>query len=248
MNTLVVANWKMNPATFREAKALFEGTRKIVESVKGITVVVAPPALYLRELKKGYKGKRIAFAAQHAHFETTGAYTGDVSLAQMQDSGASYVLIGHGERRKLGESNDDIRQKINGALNLKLTPILCVGERERVKEADHFHVVREQLRVGLGDVLPAKLKQIIVMYEPLWAVGSGNPVAPREMHEMSIFIKKMLVEQFGEGGLAMRILYGGSVDNTNARPMLDEAGVQGFVVGGASINYYKFKALLESLE
>lgn len=248
MNTLVVANWKMNPATSREAKALFEGTKKIVDSVKGISVVVAPPALYLRELKKMYKGKRITFAAQHAHFEDRGAHTGDISMAMMRDAGATYVLIGHGERRQLGESNEDIRQKINTALNLKLTPILCVGERERIKEADHFHVVREQLRVALRDVVAPKLKQVIIMYEPLWAVGSGNPVSPRDMHEMSIFIKKMLVEQFGDTGLSMRILYGGSVNNTNAKAMIDEAGVQGFVVGGASIDYYKFKALLESLE
>jgi triosephosphate isomerase len=247
MKTIVVANWKMNPETFLEAKALFDGTRKATDTARNVSVVIAPPLIFLRELTGQYRGKKIEFAAQNGYFEKTGAYTGEISLAQIKDAGASYVIVGHGERRAMGETNEDTRKKIAAAVNLKMTPILCVGEKERVKDGGHFEIVREQLNVGLMDVPPTKLRQVMVMYEPLWAVGSGTPVAPRDMHEMSIFIKKVVVEKFGEVGHTMRILYGGSVTHENARAMIDEAGVQGFIVGGASLDIVKFTSLLKSL-
>ncbi|MEK7093354.1 MAG: triose-phosphate isomerase [Patescibacteria group bacterium] len=248
MKSIVVANWKMNPATFKEAKKLFEATRKAAESAKNVSVIVAPPAIFLRELSVGYKGKRLSFAAQNAHYEAGGAFTGEMSMTQAKDAKVSYVLVGHGERRAQGETNEDTRKKMFTALQLKISPILCVGEKERVADGDHFHIVREQIRTGLADIVVGKLKQVVIMYEPLWAVGSGNPVTPRNMHEMFIFIKKTLVEMYGEAGMAMRILYGGSVTDSNAAAMILEAGVQGFVVGGASLDPEKFKALVDSIE
>jgi triosephosphate isomerase len=248
MKSIVVANWKMNPATFKEAKRLFEATRKSAEGAKNVSVIVAPPAIFLRELATGYKGKRLSFAAQNAHYESVGAFTGETSMSQMKDAKVSHVIVGHGERRAQGETNEDTRKKMLAALQLKISPILCVGEKERATDGDYFHVVREQIRTGLADVAAGKLKQIFIMYEPLWAVGSGNPVTPRNMHEMFIFIKKSLVEMFGEAGMAVRILYGGSVTDANATQLIQEAGVQGFIVGGASLDATKFKALVESIE
>lgn len=247
MKSIIVANWKMNPPTFKEAKKLFEATKKAAESAKDVAVIVAPPAIFLRELSNAYKGKRIAFGAQNMHFENAGAFTGEVSATQFRDAKATYVLVGHGERRALGETNEDTQKKVAAALSVKMTPILCVGEKERVNEGENFSIVREQLRTGLADVT-TKIKQVIVMYEPLWAVGSGNPVMPHDMHVMAIFIKKTLVELYGAIGHSVRILYGGSVNETNAAAMIQEAGVQGFVVGGASLDGKKFRALLESIE
>lgn len=248
MKSIVVANWKMHPATFREAKTLFEATKRIAESASRVSIVVAPPAIFLRELSRGYKGRRIAFAVQNAHFEKEGAYTGETSLAEAKDAKAAYVIVGHGERRAMGETNDDTRRKMAAALVQRLTPILCVGERERASEGKHFDIVREQLKIGLADVPAAKLRSLYIMYEPLWAVGSGHPVTPSHMLEMSIFIKKSLVAIYGEGGHGVRILYGGSVDHTNARQMIDEADVAGFIVGGASLDAEKFKALIGAIE
>jgi triosephosphate isomerase len=248
MKSIVVANWKMNPATAKDAKKLFEATKRAADAVKNVTVVVAPPAIYLRELSSGYKGKRISFGAQNASAEPSGAFTGEMSLSQARDAKAAYVIVGHGERRAMGESNADTTKKMAAAVALKMTPVLCVGEKERMANGEHFSIVRKQLTDGLAEITASKLKQIMVMYEPLWAVGSGNPVTAGEMHEMLIFIKKTLVEHFGDVAMSTRILYGGSVNAENARPMVEIAGVSGFIVGGVSLNAATFKALLESLQ
>lgn len=237
----------MNPASFREAKKLFGATKKAAEKYQAVSVVVAPPAVFLRDLRTAYKGKRLAFGAQNASYEQSGAHTGELSLAQLKDAGASLLIVGHGERRAMGETDDDARKKIDAALAMKLTPVLCVGERTRDSESAHFDVVREQLRKGFAGVKPEDLKRLYVMYEPLWAVGTGKPVAPRDMHEMEIFIRKTVVDMKGSLGMSLRILYGGSVTADNARAMLDEAGVAGFIVGGGSLDPKAFTLLLQTI-
>ena len=137
MRALVVANWKMNPPTFREAKKLFEATRKAAEKARKSNVVIAPPAVFLRELSKRYRGSRVAFAVQNAHWEAGGAHTGEISLRQAHDARAHYAIIGHAERRAEGETDDDVRKKVASALALKMTPILCVGQKERTDRRKH---------------------------------------------------------------------------------------------------------------
>ncbi len=245
MKSLVVANWKMNPASWREAKALFEATKKAAERSKGSSVIVAPPAVYLRSLAKGYRGK-VAFAAQNAHFEAGGAHTGEISMREAHDSGASYVIIGHAERRAMGETDDIIRKKIAAALSAKLTPILCVGENER-KGGTYFETIREQLHTALADA-GARAGKVIVVYEPLWTIGKDTTMSPSAMHTMSIFIRKTIVDLHGEVGHRVKILYGGSVNDKDASPMLREGDVKGFLVGRASIDAREFALLLESLD
>src|SRR3989344_3160594 len=235
MKSLVVANWKMYPATFKEAKHLFEAVRKAAEKAKGLSVVVAPPAIFLRDVVKLYKGRRIAFAMQKAHPEQGGAFTGEVSLVQGKDAKASYLIVGHAERRAMGETNDDARQKVAAALNNKVTPVLCVGETSRDVSGEHFNLIKEQLRIGLADVPPAKVSQVIIAYEPVWAIGATRAMEPRDMHEMAIFIRKSVVELHGKEGMNMKILYGGSIDETNAAGMLRDGDVGGFLIGRASI-------------
>jgi triosephosphate isomerase len=248
MKSIVVANWKMNPASFKEAKKLFEATKKAAEGVKKSSVIVAPPALYLRGLASEYRGKKIAFAVQHAHFEQAGAHTGELSLAQAKDAKASYAIIGHAERREMGETNDDTQKKVAAAVALKLTPILCVGEKERTRGGEHFDTVRRQLRAGLSGVAPQKVSRVVITYEPLWTIGVETAMNPRQMHEMAIFIRKMIVDLHGEVGHSTKVLYGGSIDAGNAGAMLRDGDVRGFLVGRASQNAVEFSALLQALE
>ncbi|HUO50331.1 MAG TPA: triose-phosphate isomerase [Candidatus Paceibacterota bacterium] len=247
MKSIVVANWKMNPATMREAKQLFEATRKVADSIKSVSVIVAPPSIFLRELTSTYKGKKVSFAAQNAHFHTNGAYTGEISMLQVKDAKASAVLIGHAERRLVGETNEETRQKVNAALAAKLTPILCVGETKRTHAGEHFTFIKEQLRTALADVTPGHLTKILIAYEPVWAIGATQAMVPRDMHEMAIFIRKSIVEMHGDKGRTMKILYGGSVDSTNASDMVEHGDVQGLLVGRASTEAEKFAILLKSL-
>lgn len=248
MKSLVVANWKMNPATAREAKKLFEATKKAAEGVRKSVIVVAPPAIFLRDLSRSYHGKQISFAVQNAHPEAGGAYTGEISLAQAKDARASYVLVGHAERREMGETDEAIRTKVAGALAIKMTPILCVGEKERGKGGGHFETVREQLRAGLGAVAPSNMNRVVITYEPLWAIGASNIMRPHDMHEMAIFIRKTVVDLCGKPGHSVKILYGGSIDDTNVTAMLRGGDVRGFLIGRACLNAVEFATLLQAIE
>ena len=237
----------MNPATFKEARKLFEATRKAAESAKNVSVIVAPPAIFLRELSVGYKGKRLSFAAQNAHYEAGGAFTGEVSMSEARDAKCSSVIIGHAERRAMGESNEDTRKKVATALAMGLTPVLCIGERTRSQSGEHFEFVREQLVAGFAHVPPAKIPRVVIAYEPVWAIGAERPMNARDMHEMAIFIRKTIVDRYGQGGMNLKILYGGSIDESNAGDMMQNGDVNGLLVGRVSTDAVKFAALVSVL-
>lgn len=247
MKTLLIANWKMNPPTFKEAKTLLDATRKAGDKAKQVSIVLAPPSIYLRQLRLLYKGKRIAFCAQSANAEPSGAFTGDVSLTQVRDAKASYVLVGHAERRSAGETNADTKKKVAAALALGMTPVLCIGETERTNSGEHFAVVAEQLKAGLDAVQKPLIKKVLIAYEPVWAIGASRPMLPRDMHEMAIFIRKTVVGIHGDIGMQMKILYGGSIDETSAAAMCQEGDVEGLLVGRASSDPRKMPALISAL-
>lgn len=246
MKALVVANWKMNPSSFREARALLQDTKKAADKY-GVSVIVAPPALFIRELVSKSRGKRISFAAQNAHTEDAGAHTGDISMSQIRDAKASYVLIGHAERRALGETNADTKKKVGVACAHNLTPILCVGEAEREQSGEYFAFIAEQIRAGLSDLHPSCLLRTIVAYEPLWTIGADSAMSPHDMHQMSIFIKKTIVDMYGDIGLKTKVLYGGSLNAANTPAMLREGDVHGLLVGRTSLDAVEFGHLLQAV-
>lgn len=237
----------MHPSTFAEAKNLFDATKKIADKSKNVSIVVAPPSLYMRDLAYAYKGKKITFAIQSARAEEVGAFTGSISLTQARDVGASYAIIGHAERRAVGESNDDTRTQVATALALKMTPILCVGEQTRDESGEHFTFIKEQLRAGFADVSATKIASVIIAYEPVWAVGALEAMTPRDMHEMAIFIRKTMVGIYGKQGMKAVILYGGAVNATNAEAMLLYGDVDGLLVGRASADAKEFAILIETI-
>lgn len=248
MKSIVVGNWKMNPASAREAKKLFDAERKAAEKTRGVSVVIAPPVIFLRELSTSYRGSKIAFAVQNAHFEAKGAHTGEISFAQARDARASYAIVGHAERRMEGETNEDTKKKVAAALAHKMIPILCVGESTRAEGGEHYDLVREQLREGLGSVAASSLPRVLIVYEPLWTIGAKSTMNPNEMHQMAIFMRKCVVETHGEAGRALKILYGGSVDEKNVGAMAKGGDVHGFLVGRASINPDSFGELLQAIQ
>ncbi len=247
MKSIVVANWKMNPVTMREAKQLFDATRKAAGASKNVILIVAPPTIFLRELRARYKGKHIAFAAQNVNAEGSGAYTGDTSILQAKEAGAEYVIVGHSEQRAKGETSESAGNVVAAALASGVTPVLCVGERERSHNGEHYSAVKEQLRAGFSHVEPGKVAKVLVGYEPVWAIGGEKSMSPRDMHEMAIFIRKTIVGLKGETGMNTKVLYGGATTESNALPMLQESGVQGFIVGHVSINAERFSILMSSL-
>lgn len=248
MKCILVANWKMNPVSASAAKKLFAATRKVAEKSRKTSIIITPPAIFLRELSSSYRGSKVAFGVQDAHFETHGAHTGEISLVQAKDARARSVILGHAERRERGETDDDVRQKVTAALALKMTPIVCVGELVRTDEGEQFDTVREQLRVALADVAVSALNRVLIVYEPRWTIGTKHTMNPREMHQMAIFMRKCVVDSHGERGRKLKILYGGSVDESNVRAMLDEGDVHGLLVGRASINAVSLEKLVHAIE
>lgn len=244
---MVVANWKMNPPTFREAKTLFDATRKSLDSAKNVSLIVVPPAVYLRELAASYKGAKIMFGIQNAFYEKSGAHTGEISLLQAKDAKVRYVIIGHSERRAFGESNDDTRKKVAATLAVRMSPIVCVGEMVRSQNGEHFNFVRDQLRAAFLDVPKGAVGRVTVAYEPVWAIGHEKGMPPHDMHEMAIFIRKTLVEQHGEKAMNVKILYGGSVNEMSAPAMMRDGDVQGLLIGHVSVDIERFHTLLLSL-
>lgn len=251
MKTMLVANWKMNPVTLSDAYALFDATRKSAEKNKNLSVVVAPPTLFINALRTRYKGKKVQFGAQHARGEEGGSHTGDISLRQVKGIGCQYVIIGHAERRALGETDDEVRAKVSAALMLGLIPIVCIGEKTRGSHGEHFDVVRAQLKSVFMDVPTPKVNKVIVAYEPVWAIGAPAPMQPRDMHEMSIFIRKVITECYETELKVPRViptvLYGGAVDSTNVHEMQTLGEVAGFLVGRASTTPDSIRVLIQAL-
>jgi len=242
---LVVANWKMNPKTFKEASGLFETVRKAVKKSGNIKVVICPPALWLKQLKPG-ANLNLSLGAQGCHWEASGAFTGELSPQMLADAGAEFVIVGHSERRNyMGESDEIINLKIKAVLRAKLRPILCVGERTGEEMS---LVVEGQLTKDLADLNVNQMKEVIIAYEPVWAIGTGNNCLPDNALSATLFIKKTLTKLYSRF-LADKtpVIYGGSVHSDNGDGYIKQARMNGVLVGGASLEADKFIKIIKDL-
>lgn len=246
---IIIGNWKMNPTSSKEARKLFSEIDKKAGKTKNTEVVVCVPFVYLENLKK--IAKNVALGAQDLFYEERGAYTGEISALMLADLGVKYVLIGHSERRKLGETNLDVNKKIKAALFAGLRPIVCVGETERDEHHEYFNVVKNQVKECLSGVGKDLLRKIIIAYEPVWALSTTSgrhDATSADAREMSVFIKKILTDKFGLKTKLPVIIYGGSVNEKNCRDFLLGGGVAGCLPGAASLRAEKFLAMIKITE
>jgi triosephosphate isomerase len=243
---LVIGNWKMNPATLGKARKLFLDTRKEIGRKKLITqIAVAPPFPFLSEMQRLSPSQRIGLSAQDVFFESIGAHTGEVSIPMLKSVGVTSVIIGHSERRASGESDEEIYKDIQSVFKTGVTAIICVGEKARDEHGNYFGIVEAQLRSALRDVPKSKLSQLVVAYEPVWAIGTGTHATAEDVHEMKLFIQKVIADQFGRNAIRkVRVLYGGSVKKENALDLLQVGQVDGFLVGGASLKPTEFAGII----
>ena len=245
---LVVGNWKMYIQDPGEAREFALALRKKVRGLSGVEVFVAPPLPFVGEVAEALASSPIRVGAQTLAAYADEKHTGDVSGAMLKNAGADFVIVGHSERRAAGDTPDMVRAQLERAIAAGLTPILCIGELERTREADHFAYVEEHLNHALKDIPKNTLKKLIVAYEPVWAIGksAADAMKASDVHEMSIFIRKMLTELL-DRKMAARIpvLYGGSVEPDNAAQLLKEGAVSGFLVGHASVSVDSFVAIIK---
>lgn len=247
---LVVGNWKMNPTTLGLAKKLFLDIRKrLKHHPKHTDVIIAPPFPFISEMERLSPSKRIELAAQDVFFETSGAHTGEVSVPMLKSVGCGYVIIGHSEMRARGESDHDIYRDIKAVLKSQLTAIVCIGETKRDAQGNYFSVVEAQLRSAVRDIPKNKLRQLVIAYEPVWAIGTGKTATPEDSEEMKLFIQKILSDHYSRASAQrVRIIYGGSVKKKNALTLLTESSIDGFLIGGASLRGAEFADIVKITE
>jgi triosephosphate isomerase len=245
---LIVANWKAYIEDFEKAKKLFAVSKRLVRTVD-CDIVLAPSAPLLGAL--AFKNKsRVAFAAQDVSVTTGGAETGEITAQAYTTIGASYAIIGHSERRASGDTDAIVAEKLAHALAQGLTPILCIGESERDDDGRYLAVVREELTRAIESLAPKERSEIIIAYEPLWAIGktADATIESNDLAEMVLYIRKVLAQLLpGKSSAHSLVLYGGSVEVENIRDLAATSGVDGFLIGHASVDPHTFSLLVKQL-
>lgn len=248
---MIIANWKMNPASLEEASKLFAASRLASSSLKNTDVLICSPFIYLPALARLQRPKNLFLGAQNIASEEKGAFTGEVSATMIKNLGINFCLIGHSERRALGETNEVIRKKLQTAFNVGLSPILCVGEKTRDKEGTHLEFIKNQLKECLSGLSKKNLVGLTLAYEPVWAIGKSwtEAMNPTDVHEMTLFIKKMAGEMFGKDVAdSFNILYGAAVEPENTAQFFKQGNIAGLLVGHASLVPDKFSAILKAAD
>ncbi len=238
----------MNPRSVGEAIKLARGVSSGIWDQKKVTIVLAPPFLYTQVISEPIKKSSIKLGAQNVFWEKAGAYTGEISAEQLKSSGAAFVILGHSERRALGETNSEVRNKLKAVVRSGMKAILCVGEKEKRHDEAFPRMVKEELTEALSKIKKQFFKNIILAYEPIWAIGTGQHDTPEDVFEMSILIRKEILKLVGKKwAFRIPILYGGSVDEKNAADFIKNGRVDGLLVGGASLNAKKFVKIVEAV-
>ena len=242
---LIAGNWKMHK-TVTEAESFIAALLPRVSTVSRVDVAICPPFTALGPMVESTRGSRVEVFAQTMHYEPEGAFTGEVSPRMLTDVGAHGVILGHSERRGMfGETDRALALKVPAALTEGLVPILCVGETEEERDADETErKLRHQVQEGLGRVPTERLAEVVIAYEPIWAIGSGRVATAEQAEEAISFIRALVGDRSREQAERVRVLYGGSVKTENCSMLLDLPNIDGALVGGASLDPTEFAQIV----
>jgi triosephosphate isomerase len=243
---LIAGNWKMNldrAAAVALAKAIVEQAA----SLAGVELAVCPPFVYLDCVGQVLAGSRVALGAQNMYYERNGAYTGEISASMLCDLGCKYVILGHSERRHiLGETDQQVNKKVHAALDAGLKPIVCVGETLAERESGQtLTVIRRQFEQSLAGLSAAQMQNVVIAYEPVWAIGTGKVATPQQAQEVHLDLRRLLAERYNQQVAdTVRIQYGGSVKPENSADLLRQPDIDGALVGGASLKADQFMGIV----
>ena len=242
---IIAGNWKMNK-TPSEATALVQELKPLVKEAN-CDVVVCVPAVDIPAVKQAVRGSKIKVGAQNVHFAASGAYTGELSAAMLKETGVDYVIIGHSERRQyFGETDATVNQRVLAAVKAGLKVILCVGEKKEEREAGYTDALVEyQTLIALTGLEPNDVKNIIIAYEPVWAIGTGLTATDEQANETIGVIRKAIARKYGKGvANAVRIQYGGSMNPKNVKGLMAQSEIDGGLIGGASLKAPDFSQVV----
>jgi triosephosphate isomerase (TIM) len=244
---IIAGNWKMHK-TLSEAKGFAEEVKGQVPASDKMDSVICAPALFLQSLVETVQGSEVKIGAQNVHFEEKGAFTGEISPAALADLGVQYVIIGHSERREMfNETDESVNKKTLAAFKHNLTPIVCCGETlEQRESGETMNLVGAQIQKALTGLTEEQVKQTVIAYEPIWAIGTGKSSTAQDANEVCAHIRQVVAQQFSqETADAVRIQYGGSVKPENIKEYMAQPDIDGALVGGASLEPQSFLQLLE---
>ena len=246
---LIVGNWKMNPATITEAKQIARRTRSVAAKLTHTNVVVCPPFVFISACVSRKPVGGFYVGAQSVSLEEGGAHTGQVSNVMLKSAGAEYVIVGHSEERSAGDTDAIVSRKIRMVLGAGMTPIVCVGEKVRDEGGLHFDFIREQIKNSFADVAKSDAREIVLAYEPVWAIGAKEAMSPDQIYEMSLFVKKAFADVFSpEAALKLTVIYGGAANFRNAAEIIKIGQIDGLLVGRESVNLPGFKELIKTVD
>ena len=243
---IIAANWKLNK-TVSEACQFVDDLQRQLAEAPDCDVVLAAPFTALGAMHERLQGTALHLAAQDMFWESNGAYTGEISAAMLTDVGCTHVIIGHSERRQyFGETDDTVGRKVRAAFEAGLTPIVCVGESLAQRQANEtFAVVAQQIRAGLADCEAAWAVRVVLAYEPIWAIGTGETATPEQAQEVHHHIRTLLADLWDEATAeGVRVQYGGSVNPANVSTLMAAPDIDGALVGGASLDVNSFVQIL----
>jgi len=240
MSKIIIANWKMNPLSLSDANKIIS---KIITKKANAKIIICPPFIWLNDLIKKYK--QIDFGGQNCFWEEKGAYTGEISAKMLKNIGCKYVILGHSERKKyFNEDYIIVNKKLKSALKAGLKIILCIGENEKNSE-NKYEEIKNQIKTAFHKISKKDISKIIIAYEPVWAIGTGNNDTPANAVSTAILIKKFLVKIYGYQIFEdIKVLYGGSINSKNAKEFLKEKEIFGLLIGGASLDSNEFLKIL----
>ncbi|MFZ4450939.1 triose-phosphate isomerase [Salibacterium aidingense] len=245
---IIAGNWKMNK-THGEAVSFIDEIKGNIPSSEEVETVVCAPALFLKEMKDKASGSDVKIGAQTMHFEESGAFTGEISPAALKDLGITHSIIGHSERREMfNETDESVNQKMHAAFQYGITPIMCCGESLEQRENNQTEqIVRDQVEKGFAGISAEKAPDVVVAYEPIWAIGTGKSSTAEDANETCGTVRKVLAELYDENTAeAVRIQYGGSVKPENIDGYMEKEHIDGALVGGASLKPDAFLQLVEA--
>lgn len=244
---LIAGNWKMYK-TIAEAQETARKLAKRTADVDSVDIMIAPPFTAVAKVVEAVAGSPITVGAQDLFWETEGAYTGEIAPAMLTEAGCRYGIIGHSERRQhFGETDDTVNRKITAAAAAGLAPILCIGETEVQREANEtFSILDKQVKKGLKSLFANDLSELVIAYEPIWAIGTGKTATSAQAQQVHQFLRKLLVELYDEAfAQSTRIVYGGSVKPANIAELMAMEDIDGALVGGASLNAETFARIVQ---
>ncbi|TFB08714.1 triose-phosphate isomerase [Candidatus Atribacteria bacterium MT.SAG.1] len=245
---VIAGNWKMNK-NIVESVSLVKELKDFVRGIKGVDVVVCPPFTSLWVVKEIINETNIHLGAQNMYWDTKGAFTGETSPLMLKDVGCEYVILGHSERRQyFQETSEEVAMKTEAALSVNLIPIVCVGENLKERENGKTeNIIEQEIKVLFSKIDSTLVARIIVAYEPIWAIGTGRSSSSQDANLIIKFIRELFSSEYGSGiAERIRILYGGSVDPKNIKEFMNEADIDGALVGGASLHALSFSQIVRA--